>query len=322
MNVQRKHVLTLMAAAVAGLAVPARPARAQTLQKLHLVVIPGETSATAYYANELGMFKAVGLEVDITEVQNGAAAAAAIAGGSIDIGVGEPTSAIIGHSRGLPFSVIAPAAVARIGHQSNGYVVASNTGPIHSGKDLDGKTMGLNGLAGLPYLSVRAWIDKDGGDSSSVKFLEIAFSQMISAINADRIAASEINAAFDPAIGKPNDPVRLIGSSYDAVAPRFCSSVWFSTKDFIAKNPDVTKKFMTAQRQAAAWANAHPHESAVMLAPHLKQTVAQIEGSVRVFYGLDMTPDLIQPVIDIAAKYGSIKTHFNAKDLINPIAIK
>jgi NitT/TauT family transport system substrate-binding protein len=287
-----------------------------------MVIVSGETTATAYYAKELGLFAKAGIEPEITDVTNGAVAAAAVAGGSMDIGAGEPTSLIIAHDRGLPFSILAPAALARAGNQSNGFVIAGKTNGVKSGADLTGKIVGLNALGGLPYLSVRAWIDKTGGDSGAVHFLELPFSQMIEAIKSGRIEASEINAAFDPLIGKPDDPVRLIASSYDYVAPRFTSSVWFATTDWIAKNPDLAKRFMSAMRQAAVWANAHPSESAEMLAPHLKQTVAQIEATTRVSYGLDMLPEFIQPVIDLAAKYGSIKTRFAARDLINAVALK
>jgi NitT/TauT family transport system substrate-binding protein len=321
MNVKRKHALGLISG-IAGLTLTPRLARAQSAQTIRMVIVSGETSATAYYAKELGMFAKAGIEPEITEVTNGPAAAAAVAGGSMDIGSGEPTSLIIAHDRGLPFSILAPAALARAGNQSNGFVIAGKTNGVKSGADLTGKIVGLNALGGLPYLSVRAWIDKTGGDSGAVHFLEIPFSQMIDAIKNGRIEASEINAAFDPLIGKPDDPVRLIASSYDYVAPRFTSSVWFGTSDWIAKNPDLAKRFLSAMRQAAVWANAHPHESAEMLAPHLKQTVAQIEATPRVSYGLDMLPEFIQPVIDLAAKYGSIKTRFAARDLINAVALK
>jgi len=321
MKLKRKRALALISG-LAGLAIAPCPARAQSAQTVRLVIVSGETSATAYYAKELGMFAKAGIEPEITEVTNGPAAAAAIAGGSMDIGSSEPTSLIIAHDRGLPFSILAPAALARAGNQSNGYVIAGKTTSVKTGADLTGKIVGLNALGGLPYLSVRAWIDKTGGDSGSVHFLELPFSQMIDAIKNGRIDASEINAAFDPLIGKPDDPVRLIASSYDFVGPRFTSSVWFSTTDWVAKNPDLAKRFMTAMRQAAIWANAHPRESAEMLAPHLKQTVTQIEATPRVSYGLDMLPEYIQPVIDLAAKYGSIKARFAARDLINAVALK
>jgi ABC-type nitrate/sulfonate/bicarbonate transport system substrate-binding protein len=321
-NVTRSFALRSLAAAAAGAPFAAQPATAQTAAPLRIVLFPGETSATAYYAQELGMFARANISVEITSVQNGSAAAAAIAGGTEDIGFSNPLSVAQGFERGLPFTILAPAAVSQTGKPpSNGLVIAAKTGPIHAPKDLNGKTFSVDVLGGLPHISVRAWIDKNGGDSSTVRFIELPFSQMMPALNSGRIDASEINSAFDPLLGKPDDPVRLIGNSYDAVGARFCSSVWFSRTDWVTANPDVAKRFIAVMKQAAVWANTHPHESAVMLAPHTKQLLADIESSTRVLNGVDMSPDLVQPVIDVAAKYGSLKGRFPATDMISRIAL-
>jgi ABC-type nitrate/sulfonate/bicarbonate transport system substrate-binding protein len=321
---RRSRVLSLLgASAAAGAGVRARPAAAQTAAPLRIVLFPGETAATAYYALELGMFARAKLDVQITEVKNGAAAAAAIAGGSIDVGFSNPLSVAEGFERGVPFTILAPAALSRAGKPaSNGLIITTKASPIRTGRDLNGKTFGVDVIGGLPHVSTRAWIDKTGGDSSTVHFVELAFSQIMPSLNSGRIDAGELNFAFDPLIGKPNDTMRLLANSYDAVGSHFCSSVWFSTSDWVTKNPDTVRRFIGVMKDAANWANAHPHESALMLAPHLKQTSADIEGSVRVFYGIDMTPDLVQPVIDVAARYGLIKKNFPATDLVAAIALK
>jgi NitT/TauT family transport system substrate-binding protein len=310
-----------MVAAPLAFGIVPNTAEAQTLQPLRIVLFPGETSATAYYAKELGYFAKAGIDAQITEVKNGAAAAAAVAGGSMDIGFSNPLSVAQGHDRGLPFTVVAPAALARTNSPpTNGIIVVAKTSPIRTGKDFNGKTVSVDVLGGLPNVSVRAWIDKNGGDSSTVKFVELAFTEMIAALNSGRVDASEINVAFDPAVGKPNDPLRMIGSSYDAIAPRFVSSLWFSTNEWVKNNPALAKKFVAVMKEAAIWANGHPHESAQLLAPHIKQPPEQIEAATRVAYGLEMTPDLLQPVIDASAKYGLLRAAFPASDMI--IALK
>ena len=162
---------------------------------------------------------------------------------------------------------------------------------------------------------------KNGGDSSTVKFVELAFSEMTQAVNSNRVDVSEMNVAYDPMIGKPNDPLHLLGNSYESIGPRYCSSLWFSTNDWVTKNPDAARKFVSVMKQAAVWANAHLHESAVMLSPHIKQPVSDIEASTRVLYGVDMTADLVQPVIDAAARYGQLKTSFPATQLVNRVAL-
>jgi NitT/TauT family transport system substrate-binding protein len=323
MSISRAHALRLLsAAAVASPFAPCAVAAEAAATPLHVVLFPGETSATAYYALELGFFRTANLAVDVTEVKNGAAAAAAVAGGSIDIGFSNPLSIAQGFERGLPFTVLSPAALSLAGRRAtNGMIVVSKTSPIKGAKDMNGKIFSIDVLGGLPYVSVRTWIDKNGGDSSTIKFVELAFSEMTQAVNSGRVDASEMNVAYDPLIGKPNDPLHLLGNSYESLGPRYCSSIWFSTNDWVTKNPDAARKFVAAMKLAAIWANAHPHESALMLSPHIKQRVADIEASTRVLYGVDMTPDLVQPVIDAAAKYGELKSRFPATELINRLAL-
>lgn len=315
--VRRRTALRFLLSAAAAPAFRPSLAIAQTLQPLRIVLFPGETAATAYYAKELGYFSRAGIDAQISEVKNGAAAAAAVAGGSMDVGFSNPLSVAQGHDRGLPFTIIAPAALARSNMPpSNGIIVVAKNSPIHTGKDFNGKVFAVDVLGGLPHVSVRAWIDKNGGDSSTVHFIELAFAEMMPSLNSGRVDATEINVAFDPSVGKPNDPLRMVGSSYDAIGPRFCSSVWFTTTDWVKANPVLARKFVGVMKDAAVWANAHPHESALMLAPHIKQTPEEIEASTRVAYGIEMTPDLVQPVIDAAAKYGLLRSAFPAADLV------
>ena len=86
--------------------------------------------------------------------------------------------------------------------------------------------------------------------------------------------------------------------------------------DWAAKNPDTVRRFNLTMKQAAIWGNTHPHESAVIVAEHIKQSATDIESANRAIYGTEMTPDLLQPVIDASAKYGVLKSAFPAHDLI------
>jgi ABC-type nitrate/sulfonate/bicarbonate transport system substrate-binding protein len=320
MNLRRSRVLRIAFAAMAGgLAARRGIATAQDLRPLKIVLFNGETAATAYYARDLGYFARAGLDVSITTVTNGAAGAAAVAGGAIDIGFSNPLSVAQGFSRGLPFEIIAPAAVSIRGQQTNGFVIVAKNSPLKSGKDAAGKTFAVDQIGGLPYAALRAWVDGTGGDSSSVRFIELAFAEMLAGVESGRVDFSEMNTAFDPLLGKPGDPVLLLGNSYDYVAPRFASTVWFSTKGWLANNPDLAKRFVSAMRQSAIWANAHQTESAPLLAKYTKQTVVAILASHRATFGTEITPELVQPVIDLAVKYGLIKTSFSASEMIGAV---
>jgi NitT/TauT family transport system substrate-binding protein len=192
--------------------------------------------------------------------------------------------------------------------------------PIQSAKDLAGKVIAVSGLNNIADVAARAWIDKNGGDSKTVKLVELPFSEMKAALEADRVDVAELDTTGDPLLGKPGDTVRLLGSAFDAISPRFVPSVWFSTTDWVAKHPAETKGFVGAMHDAAVWANTHHKESAAILSKFTNVTPEQINGLRRVTYGEHLTADVIQPNIDMAAKYGPLKAAFPAADFISSAA--
>ena len=59
--------------------------------------------------------------------------------------------------------------------------------------------------------------------------------------------------------------------------------------------------------QTAAWANGHHAESAVILSRYAKLTPEVMATMVRSTYGdaARLEPPMLQPVIDVAVKYGT-----------------
>jgi NitT/TauT family transport system substrate-binding protein len=289
---------------------------ADTLIPLRIALIPGDAAGQVYYAQELGMFAKAGLDVQIMNLNNGGAIAAAVVGGSADVGGSNVVSLAVAHEKGLPFTILAPGGLALSAAPTNGILAVPVASPLHSAKDLTGKMIAVDALGSLPYLAGRAWIDANGGDSKTVKYVELGFPEMENAVINGRVDAVSINLTVDASVNKPGDPLRTLGIVYDAVSPRFASAVWFSTTTWTAQHPDLTKAFMGVMREAAIWGNAHHHESALMLAKYTKQTPEQIEAGTRVAYAPGNDPSLYQPLIDLSAKYGALKAGFPAKDII------
>src|SRR5580658_5710396 len=91
-----------------GAALSARAAFAQSTDVIRVGVGPFEANAGAYYAQETGAFKRAGLNVDIQQFRGGSAILAAIAGGALDVGIGNPLPLANAHEHGLGFVYIAP----------------------------------------------------------------------------------------------------------------------------------------------------------------------------------------------------------------------
>jgi NitT/TauT family transport system substrate-binding protein len=296
------------------------PLAAQQLVTVKVAAIPGDISAQVWYAQDLGYFKQVGLNVEVTPITNGGAISAAVASKSIDIGYSNLISVAVAHQRGIPFEIIAPANLHIASAPTAALLSVRADSPIRNGKDLEGKTIAVSGLNNIIHFATRAWIDSHEGDSSKVRFVELPLTEMAAAVRAGRIDAAGLDALGDPNLGKPGDPLRLLASAMNAVSPNFLPSIWFTTKDWIAAHPNETKKFIAVMRKSAEWANGHHHESAEILARHTRLTVEQLDSITRVTYGTVLNAGLIQPNINVAAKYGALEKDLSAEDLISKLA--
>ena len=207
-------------------------ATAQTTPVIHVGLAPFEGQAGPYYAQDLGLFKAAGLNVDIQPYNGGGAVVSAIAGGSLQIGGGTPLPLAQARGRGIKIVLIAPGYIYDYKAPSliNALVVGVNS-PIHDAKDLAGKTVAVTQLRGLDEIAVDSWLDKNGGDSKNVKYTEFPQTAMADAVAAGRVDAAQIG---DPALSAAVDAgkVRVLAKEYDAISNRLFGSVWFASEDW------------------------------------------------------------------------------------------
>ena len=153
-------------------------ASAQTAPKspvtLHVGAIPSEVAAELFYGVDMGFFKKAGLDVQIDFFNNGGAIAAAVASGALDLGLSDLMSVINAHSRGLPFVYAAPGLLTTLKAPTVGLLIP-NASPIKEAKDFNGKSVAVSGLKNIAQITASAWIDANGGDSKTVKFVEVPF---------------------------------------------------------------------------------------------------------------------------------------------------
>jgi NitT/TauT family transport system substrate-binding protein len=308
--------------ALAALACGVARAQPAPLLKLRLATIPSDIGAEVYYAKDMGFFAKAGLDVEITPITNGAAISSAVASGAIDIGYATGTNVALAHEKGLPFTIIAPANLHVGSAPTAGLLAVTRDSTIQSGKDLSGKTIAVTGLTGIAYFAARAWIDRTGGDSKSVHYIELPLSEMTTAVHEGRVATATMDVLGDPLIGKPEDTLRLLANSFNAVAPNFLPSMWVATIPWVAAHPVETKAFIGAMRETAVWANGHHRESAAILTAYAKIPPETLQAATRVTYATVLTAQSIQPNIDVAAKYGFLQATFPARDLISPLALR
>jgi ABC-type nitrate/sulfonate/bicarbonate transport system substrate-binding protein len=279
---------------------------------LKIATIPIDVGAEVFYARDAGFFKKAGIDAQIQSITNGGAIAAAVASGAVDIGFSNLVSIATAFRRGVPITIIAPAGLYSTKAPTSVCVVARNS-PIRSARDLDGKTFATNGLKNIAEFGPRAWIDKNGGDSSTVNFVEMPFPEMSVALAQGRVAAALL---AEPSATEFKNSTRLLAKCFDAIAPRFMISAYITTTSWANAHRDLVRRFQEALRETAAWANKNHDQTADILAKEAKISPQVAHAMNRSEYPETIDPALIQPVIDVAAKYGGLGAPFPASEMI------
>jgi NitT/TauT family transport system substrate-binding protein len=270
---------------------------------VRIALLPIDTDSLPYYAQDLGYFQEAGLDPQIQVIQAGSSVVTAIVGGSIDIGFTNPISLAAAHLAGIPIVAIASAGVYEAREVPTAAILVPKNSTIKTARDLNGKTMACSGLKTLGQWAPAVWIDKNGGDSSLVKFAEMPFPDMPLAL-----AQGRVDAAFpaEPFITLSKENSRVFADAFASVAPRFSLGIWVTTKAWADAHKDVVTAFANVMAKTAAWSNTHNRESAAILAKYAKLEPGIVGSMARVRNAPRVAASDMQPVIDLAARYGTL----------------
>lgn len=304
----------LLIGALLALSLGAASAADAPLPTIRVATIPIDAGSEVYYAQKMGFFKNNGINVEITAMTNGAAVTAAVVGGAVDVGQSNAVSVAQAHEHGIPVVIIAGANRFLVQAGESGLIVNADS-PIHTAQDLSGKTVAINGVRGIMEIGMRNWVDKNGGDSTALKFADIPFPAMTAALAEHRVDAAqltipELQAAID------SKQFRFLGDVYSAIAKDFLIGGWIATTPWVQAHPDLAAAYAKAIYETAKWANAHHAESAVILEEVTK--VHMTRSDHRIPFAEKLTTSDLQPLIDICAKYGILKTAFPASEITLP----
>jgi NitT/TauT family transport system substrate-binding protein len=313
-------LVTLLVPLVVTFGADAAMAQAPTaLPTIRVASSPNENAVPVLYAIHEGLFRKAGIDVTIERASSGATIASGVAGGAIDVGVANVLSLVSAHVHGLGFILIAPAAIHLPNSPNSGILVTTNS-PIRSAKDLNGKTISVPGLD-IGQVGIASWADANGGDSSTLRFIEMPPSSVLTALEQGRIDAG---AAYEPQLSQAvaTGKVRFIGDFIGSLGGTVLESAFFTSDEFMKGNRAAIDRFSRVVKQATEYTNSHQAETVELLATFTGQDVDSIRHSKRAVIGTSLDPRYIQPTINAAAKYKVISQVFDARELLSGGAAK
>jgi ABC-type nitrate/sulfonate/bicarbonate transport system substrate-binding protein len=188
---------------------------------------------------------------------------------------------------------------------------------IHAAKDFAGKTIGVFAIHDMASTALLLWLDTNGGDSKSVRMVEVPPLAQAAAVVAGRVDGAIMN---EPHFSNAMGTLRQVALTYAALAAgkSFQTTGVVVNKAWADANPALVRRFAGVVRQSAQWANRNPDEVATLIAKLMQMELDVVKAIPRVQFGESPAPALVQPVIDVMAKYAVLPQRFSAQELFVP----
>jgi len=310
-----------LAALLLVLALCVHGAAAQTLTTVTLACVPAEELTPVVYAIKSGIFRQLGLDVQLTWLTNGSAVAAAVVGGSVQFGHVSAFTIILTNSRGIPLKIVAPTSVYTPGYPFG--IIVRKDSAIQTAADLSGKTIGTPVLNALDSLFIRAWVDQSGGDSRTLRFAEMPASAFLAALDQGRIDAASFAGPL-LANALETNTVRVLARPMESVIGRnnrFVLSTVFTTPAYAAANPRIVQSLLRGVLEGNAYVNRHQAEVAPITAEILKIDVAAVAHSQRIRFREALDPKDLQQFVDLLVRYKIVEKPVDVMDLFVPAVL-
>jgi NitT/TauT family transport system substrate-binding protein len=155
---------------------------------LLVAAVPATGAAALYIAADDGLFARAGLRVRIASSVSAADVLAALVHGSVQVSLGQWTSALAAQARGMRLRAVAAGNSGAAGLEQ---IVTAAGSQLTRPAQLAGKTIAVNALSGLSQMLTEAVLSADGVPPGSLHWVVIPFPEMAAAL-----AGHKVDAAF------------------------------------------------------------------------------------------------------------------------------
>ncbi|MDR2136722.1 MAG: ABC transporter substrate-binding protein [Synergistaceae bacterium] len=278
-------------------------------KKYHEIRIPENAAPTnlytPYLADELGFFEEEGIKPIFVGVVPSGQFVASVVAGTTDVGTLHVNRAIAAIAAGAKIKCVVAGSVTTQEYPHMSYAVLEDS-PIRKAEDLVGKKIGIISMGGCNESTVNEWYAKNTGENHKGKFDFV----LVPTGNEEVVLRNgEVDVVGFHGI--PHDVferggIRTLFTDYDVWGELGGATPFYVREDFIARNPDAIKGFVTAMARANNWFPGHEKEALEIQAKRRKVEPIQVTVKWWEKDGI-ITPESIQLWVDLLLKYGDIK---------------
>ena len=265
-------------------------------------VLPIPDTAALYLGVDKGFFTEEGLDVEVALTTGGAVAVPGVISGDYDFAFGNYISGMVAADKGLPIQYVANATSAS---ESGGFqaVVVPKDSPIQEPADLSGKLVSVNNLANINDTTIRGVVDADGGDSSTIKFTEVAFPDAVAAVEGGSVDAATVN----PWTPDMESEFRVVTYNFTDFTPDLDIAGFFTTKERVQSDPGSVEAFQTAMNRSLEFAQQNPDEVRRIISTYTKLPQPVLAELTLPVFRPEVNRDSLTALGAAAQEYGTLE---------------
>jgi NitT/TauT family transport system substrate-binding protein len=256
---RREALAGLGGALVASQISIARAADAPPLVRVSIV--PIFAVAAHFAAEKQGYFAAEGIAVSTQPVQGGAVGIPGLVSGSFDVLYANSISCLTALARGIDLRFIAEGAPIPLEPPDPGALLIRKGENLQSGKDFEGKVIGVNAKYDIQWLVMQGWVKKTGGDVDKITYREVPLPSMLDAIKGKQVDGALV---LDPfmTVGLSDPGFERAGWPLSTAMPGLPTSFWVVAGNTADTKAALIRSYQKAFLKGGQWINAHLRDDA------------------------------------------------------------
>ena len=283
---------------------PTDDSSAGEVTKVRVAALPIAETGALWAAIDEGIFADHGLEIEVVPAQGGANAIPALLSGDIQFAIGQPFGPIRADAQDLGVVIVGDYANSNAEGDDVNAVVALGDSGITRPADLAGKKVSVNTIGAAGDLTIRKAVQDDGGDPSTIEFVEVAFPDVPA-----QLEAGTMDAAWAP------DPFRgmVVGGGgvsvvqpYQATIPGLTVLTNITTQALLDEDPDLVAAYSAAMAEALEWASDNEDAVRAAIATNLEIPEEAAAGITLPTFTWDLGDAGIEDLGALAVEFGYI----------------
>jgi len=249
-----------------------------------------------------------GLTISKTSTTSPAQVTPLLLNGQLDIALGDPIGTLIAVSQNVPLVIIGVATTSgtSAADDTTGLLVKDD-GAITSAADLNGKKIGVTSIGGSAQMTASAAIDKLGGDSKTVDFVEVPAQSMNSEVDkgtVDAVVSQEPTITQGKSMG-----LKDLFSPAAETTPSSPLIVYVTTQTYLKDHKDIVNSFTKALTESSSALDKDADLVRSTAKSTYKLTDEQTKAMVLPYFvPTTVSKSKMEDIMDLMIKYGLIKS--------------